>query len=90
VNDMDVFACQPHNDLLENQSWHEAYCAANPGTGTVFFRSRRTGTCWCASFVSEKASERDEITGRIALVKMERLLAERNLSKTVSFLYSLF
>jgi hypothetical protein len=35
---MDVFSCEPHNDLLANRSWNEAYCAANPGGEyAVFF-----------------------------------------------------
>lgn len=38
TDEMDIFTCQPHNDLLENRSWNEAYCAANPGVEyAVFF-----------------------------------------------------
>jgi len=38
TNEMGIFACQPHNDLLANRSWNEAYCAANPGVEyAVFF-----------------------------------------------------
>ena len=28
---MDVFACEPHNDLLADRESNEAYCLANPG-----------------------------------------------------------
>jgi hypothetical protein len=28
---IDIFTCEPHNDLLQNRSWNEAYCTANPG-----------------------------------------------------------
>jgi hypothetical protein len=35
---MDVFACEPHNDLLDWRSRNEAYCLANPGVEyAVFF-----------------------------------------------------
>ncbi len=35
---MDIFTCEPHNDLLENRSWNEAYCTANRGVEyAVFF-----------------------------------------------------
>jgi hypothetical protein len=35
---MHIFSCEPHNDLLTNRSWNEAYCTANPGTEyAVFF-----------------------------------------------------
>ena len=35
---MDIFACEPHNDLLQNRSWNEACCTADPGTEyAVFF-----------------------------------------------------
>jgi hypothetical protein len=35
---MNIFACEPHNDLLGNRSWNEAYCTANPGFEyAVFF-----------------------------------------------------
>lgn len=35
---MTLFTCQPHNDLLRNRSWNEAYCTANPGVEyAVFF-----------------------------------------------------
>jgi hypothetical protein len=34
----DLFACEPHNDLLAERSWNEAYCLAHPGAAyTVFF-----------------------------------------------------
>ncbi len=29
---MDVFTCEPHNDLLGDRESNEAYCLANPGT----------------------------------------------------------
>jgi hypothetical protein len=33
-----MFQCEPHNDLLRNRSWNEAYCTANPGVEyAVFF-----------------------------------------------------
>jgi hypothetical protein len=28
---MDIFTCQPHNDLLSERKENEAYCIANPG-----------------------------------------------------------
>jgi hypothetical protein len=28
---IDIFTCEPYNDLLQNRSWNEAYCTANPG-----------------------------------------------------------
>ena len=35
---IDVVSCVPHNDLLENRSWNEAYCTAHPGVEySVFF-----------------------------------------------------
>jgi hypothetical protein len=35
---MTIFECEPHNDLLSQRSWNEAYCTANPGTEyAVFF-----------------------------------------------------
>jgi len=35
---IDIFICEPHNDLLQNRSWNEAYCTANPGVAYgVFF-----------------------------------------------------
>jgi hypothetical protein len=38
TDEMDVFTCEPHNDLLQNRSWNEAYCTANPGVEyAVFF-----------------------------------------------------
>jgi hypothetical protein len=36
--ELDIFSCEPHNDLLENRSWNEAYCTAQPGVQYgVFF-----------------------------------------------------
>lgn len=33
-----IFDCEPHNDLLSNRSWNEAYCTARPGVKYgVFF-----------------------------------------------------
>ncbi len=38
VEELDILRCEPHNDLLENRSWNEAYCTANPGVEyAVFF-----------------------------------------------------
>jgi hypothetical protein len=35
---MDIFSCEPHNDLLQNRSWNEAYCTSHPGVEyAVFF-----------------------------------------------------
>jgi hypothetical protein len=35
---IDIFKCEPHNDLLGNRSWNEAYCTAQPGVEyAVFF-----------------------------------------------------
>ncbi len=33
----DLFRCEPHNDLLQNRSWNEAYCAAVPGEIYIVF-----------------------------------------------------
>ena len=35
TDQMNLFACAPHNDLLHNRSWNEAYCTANPGVEYV-------------------------------------------------------
>jgi len=38
TDEMDILTCEPHNDLLQNRSWNEAYCTANPGVEyAVFF-----------------------------------------------------
>jgi len=38
TDEIHVFSCEPHNDLLQNRSWNEAYCLANPGKEwAVFF-----------------------------------------------------
>jgi hypothetical protein len=38
TDEMELFLCEPRNDLLENRSWNEAYCTANPGVEYgVFF-----------------------------------------------------
>ena len=38
TDEIDIFTCEPHNDLLSNRSWNEAYCTANPGVEyAVFF-----------------------------------------------------
>jgi len=38
TSEMNIFKCEPHNDLLQNRSWNEAYCTANPGFEyAVFF-----------------------------------------------------
>ena len=35
---IDIFTCEPHNDLLSERSWNEAYCTAHPGVEyAVFF-----------------------------------------------------
>jgi hypothetical protein len=35
---LDIFRCEPHNELLGNRSWNEAYCTASPGREyAVFF-----------------------------------------------------
>ena len=35
---LDIFSCEPHNDLLKQRSKNEAYCTANPGVEyAVFF-----------------------------------------------------
>jgi hypothetical protein len=31
TDEIGIFECGPHNDLLKNRSWNEAYCTANPG-----------------------------------------------------------
>ena len=37
LNEIDVFTCTPHNDLLSNRQENEAYCLANPGTEYVVY-----------------------------------------------------
>jgi len=38
TDQMDLFTSEPHNDLLQNRSWNEATCTANPGVEyAVFF-----------------------------------------------------
>ncbi len=32
LNEISVFTCRPHNDLLSDRQENEAYCTANPGT----------------------------------------------------------
>jgi hypothetical protein len=32
TDQMNVFRCEPHNDLLDDRAANEAYCLANPGT----------------------------------------------------------
>ena len=35
---IDIFTCEPHNDLISERSWNEAYCTAHPGVEyAVFF-----------------------------------------------------
>jgi hypothetical protein len=35
---LDIMRSEPHNDLLTNRSWNEAYCTAIPGEAyAVFF-----------------------------------------------------
>jgi hypothetical protein len=37
TDQMDIFVAEPHNDLLQNRSWNEAYCAAVPGAEYAIF-----------------------------------------------------
>ena len=38
AGEIDLFSCEPHNDLLSERSWNEAYCTADPGAAyAVFF-----------------------------------------------------
>ena len=37
TDDVDVFSCEPHLDLVDDRSVNEAYCAANPGIEYVVF-----------------------------------------------------
>jgi hypothetical protein len=37
TDQMDLWSCEPHNDLLGNRSWNEAYCTANPGAEWAVF-----------------------------------------------------
>jgi hypothetical protein len=34
---IDIFTCEPHNDLVSGRSYNEAYCTANPGVEYVIF-----------------------------------------------------
>jgi hypothetical protein len=38
TGELDIFTCEPHNELLGRRSWNEAYCTADPGRAyAVFF-----------------------------------------------------
>lgn len=38
TSEIDLFTCEPHNDLLSLRSWNSSYCFANPGVAyAVFF-----------------------------------------------------
>ena len=37
TNEIDIFSCEPHRDLISNYSWNEAYCSANPGVDYLVF-----------------------------------------------------
>jgi hypothetical protein len=38
ADELDIFRSEPHNELLANRSWNEAYCTARPGAAYgVFF-----------------------------------------------------
>lgn len=38
TDEMCIFRCEPHNDLLDRRGWNEAYCTAEPGKQyAVFF-----------------------------------------------------
>lgn len=37
TNEIDIFSCEPHRDLISNFSWNEAYCSANPGVDYLIF-----------------------------------------------------
>ena len=38
TDDLHIFDCEPHNELLGNRSWNEAFCTAHPGEKyAVFF-----------------------------------------------------
>lgn len=37
TNEIDIFSCEPHQDLVSDRSWNEAYCSANPGVDYLVF-----------------------------------------------------
>ena len=37
TDELDIFTCEPHNDLLLHRSWNEAYCTADPGRAYALF-----------------------------------------------------
>ena len=37
TDQIDIFTCTPHNDLLTQRGWNEAYCTANPGVEYALF-----------------------------------------------------
>lgn len=37
TDQIDIFTCTPHNDLLTERGWNEAYCTANPGVEYALF-----------------------------------------------------
>jgi hypothetical protein len=41
TDELDIFTCAPHNDLLQNRSWNEAYCAARIGSDPRSFGKLR-------------------------------------------------
>jgi hypothetical protein len=56
TDELDIFTCEPHNDLLSHRSWNEAYCTADPGRAyAVFFTDGGNlqldvGACGAAQF----------------------------------------
>ena len=37
TNEIDIFSCEPHRDLISNYSWNEAYCSARAGVDYFVF-----------------------------------------------------
>ena len=37
LDEIDIFTCEPRLHLVENRSWNETYCTANPGTEYALF-----------------------------------------------------
>ncbi|MCG9129835.1 hypothetical protein JT359_19770, partial [Candidatus Poribacteria bacterium] len=40
TDEMDIFSCEPHNDLLSNREENEAYTIANPGAEYAVYFSK--------------------------------------------------
>ncbi len=53
---VDLFRCQPHNELLSRRSYNEAYCAASPGRAYAVFFADGGDVLLDTSAAAEKAA----------------------------------